>query len=131
MAGDASTRFMLRAQAGLSNRFNIDIQRPSSGKSSVLGEIIHTIQDSKNKYDRFKYGTDILFLNIKTKLEELQKLINNKKSPETLESKAREIIELRKEATDRELKRLQELVKLNYIYEQQRSLYDKYKEKKN
>ena len=127
MSGDASTRLMLRTQAALSDRFNIDIQRPSSGKRSVLGEIIHTIQDSKEKYDRFKYGTDIPFWNIKTKLKELQILINNKTSPETFQSKAHEIIELRKKATEGELKRLHELAKLNNIYEKQRNLYDNYK----
>ena len=69
-------------------------------------------------------------MNIKTKLKELQILINNKTSPETFQSKAHEIIELRKKATEGELKRLHELAKLNNIYEKQRNLYDNYKEAK-
>ena len=40
MAVNQAARFQLRLQASLSDRLNIDIPRPSSGKRSILGEII-------------------------------------------------------------------------------------------
>jgi hypothetical protein len=131
MAVNQATRFQLRFQASLGDRFNIDIPRPSSGKRSVLGEIIYTIRVSKKEYDEFKYKTDIPFWDIDYKLRELQHLIEqNKTHDDIINRKAHEIIELRKIATIGEEKRLYELAKLNNIYKEQIRLYKAYKAKK-
>jgi hypothetical protein len=130
MSLDPSTRLMLKLQARLSDRFNIDIPRPSSGKRSVLGEIIYTIRHSKAKYDRFKYGKDIPFWDIDYKLRELQSLIEKNETPDIINRKAQEIIELRRIATIGEGERLSKLAELNNIYKEQIRLYKAYKAKK-
>jgi hypothetical protein len=131
MAVNQATRFQLRFQASLGDRFNIDIPRPSSGKRSVLGEIIYTIRHSKAEYDRFKYGKDMPFWEIDYKLRELQSLIEkNETSDNIINSKAQEIIELRRIATIGEGERLSKLAELNNIYKKQIRLYNEYKAKK-
>jgi hypothetical protein len=121
----------LRFQASLGDRFNIDIPRPSSGKRSVLGEIIYTFRHSKAEYDRFKYGKDMPFWEIDYKLRELQSLIEKNKTPDNIiNSKAQEIIELRRKATIGEGERLSKLAELNNIYKKQIRLYNEYKAKK-
>lgn len=131
MAVNQATRFQLRFQASLGDRFNIDIPRPSSGKRSVLGEIIYTIRHSKAEYDRFKYGKDMPFWEIDYKLRELQRLIEKNETPvDIINRKAQEIIDLRKIAKKGEEERLYELAKLNNIYKEQIRLYKAYKAKK-
>jgi hypothetical protein len=115
----------------MGDRFNYNIDRPSSGKRSVLGEIIYTFRHSKAEYDRFKYGKDMPFWEIDYKLRELQSLIEKNKTPDNIiNSKAQEIIELRRIATIGEGERLSKLAELNNIYKKQIRLYNEYKAKK-
>jgi hypothetical protein len=131
MSVDPSTRLMLKVQARMGDRFNYNIDRPSSGKRSVLGEIIYTFRHSKAEYDRFKYGKDMPFWEIDYKLRELQSLIEKNKTPDNIiNSKAQEIIELRRKATIGEGERLSKLAELNNIYKEQIRLYKAYKAKK-
>jgi len=130
MSVDPSTRLMLKVQARMGDRFNYNIDRPSSGKRSVLGEIIYTIRHSKAEYDRFKYGKDMPFWEIDYKLRELQSLIEKNETPDNINRKAQEIIDLRKIAKKGEEERLYELAKLNNIYKEQIRLYKAYKAKK-
>jgi hypothetical protein len=121
---------MLKLQARLGDRFNIDIDRPSSGKRSILGEIIYTFRNSKAKYDEFKRKRDIPFWDIDYKLRELQSLIEKNETPDIINRKAQEIIELRRIATIGEGERLSKLAELNNIYKEQIRLYKAYKAKK-
>lgn len=130
MSLDPSTRLMLKLQARLGDRFNIDIDRPSSGKRSILGEIIYTFRNSKAKYDEFKRKRDIPFWDIDYKLRELQSLIEKNETPDIINRKAQEIIELRRIATIGEGERLSKLAELNNIYKEQIRLYKAYKAKK-
>jgi hypothetical protein len=131
MSVDPSTRLMLKVQARMGDRFNYNIDRPSSGKRSILGEIIYTIQNSKEEYDRFKYGKDMPFWEINYKLRELQRLIEQNETPDDIiNKKADEIIELRRIATKGEGERLSKLAELNNIYKEQIRLYKAYKAKK-
>jgi len=131
MSVDPSTRLMLKVQARMGDRFNYNIDRPSSGKRSVLGEIIYTFRHSKEKYDEFKRKKDKPFWEIDYKLRELQSLIEKNKTPDNIiNSKAQEIIELRRIATIGEGERLSKLAELNNIYKEQIRLYKAYKAKK-
>jgi hypothetical protein len=115
----------------MGDRFNYNIDRPSSGKRSVLGEIIYTFRHSKAKYDEFKRKKDKPFWEIDYKLRELQSLIEkNETSDNIINSKAQEIIELRRIATIGEGERLSKLAELNNIYKKQIRLYNEYKAKK-
>jgi hypothetical protein len=131
MSVDPSTRLILKVQARMGDRFNYNIDRPSSGKRSVLGEIIYTFRHSKAKYDEFKRKKDKPFWEIDYKLRELQSLIEKNKTPDNIiNSKAQEIIELRRKATIGEGERLSKLAELNNIYKKQIRLYNEYKAKK-